>query len=179
MNTNSGRAAASISLTGALMFLSSSFAAAGNAPQSACRAMPPQSPQSPYGTLVKCSASPGLAPYYLHRPPGDVEGAPVIVAVHGISRNAREQVRAFGSHAARQGFVTLAPRFSRTRFPGYQRLGHCRHGRGPMPELALAGMLDEVRDMTGADTSRVFLFGFSGGAQFAHRFALCTPGRVK
>lgn len=178
MSTAFGRFAAFIPLTGALMFLPSSFAAAASAPQSACRAVA-RGPQSPDGTLVKCDGASGLAPYYLHRPAGDVEGAPVIVAVHGISRNAREQARAFGSHAARQGFVTVAPHFSPTRFPAYQRLGRCRHGPRAAPDLALAGILDHVRASTGADTSRVFLFGFSGGAQFAHRFALCSPGRVK
>jgi dienelactone hydrolase len=147
--------------------------------QPACRHAPPVGPHPAYGTLTNCRSAPGGASYYLHRPPGDLEGAPVLVVVHGISRNVGEHIRAFGNEAARQGFVTIAPRFSRHRFPGYQRLGHCRDGSAPMPDVALREILDEVHEATGADTSRVFLFGFSGGAQFAHRFALCSPGRVK
>lgn len=145
----------------------------------ACRPLPPAEAQSAHGTLTSCRPAAGGAGYYLHRPAGDLEGAPVLVVVHGISRNAGEHIRAFGSEAARQGIVTVAPRFSRKRFPRYQRLNSCRDGRSPTPDVALREILDEVHEATGADTSRVFLFGFSGGAQFAHRFALCSPGRVR
>ena len=152
---------------------------ASPAPYAACRNVRAPASHAEFGTLMRCPGSAGSAPYYLHRPPGNLEGAPVIVVVHGISRNAGEQVRAFGSRAARLGFVTVAPRFSREQFPAYQRLGHCRSGRGSAPEVALAEVLARVKAASGAETSRVFLFGFSGGAQFAHRFALCTPGHVK
>lgn len=164
-----------------MMFFADASAGAQRmpSPPADCRKMAAPATQSDHGTLHNCRGTPGSAPYYLHRPPGDVEGAPVIVVVHGISRNAGEQVRAFGSQAARHGFVTVAPRFSRKRFPGYQRLGHCRHGRESMPEAALAEILEQVNATSGADTSQVSMFGFSGGAQFAHRFALCAPGRVK
>lgn len=145
----------------------------------ACRLLPDAGSPSTHGTLTNCRPKAGGAGYYLHRPAGDLEGAPVLVVVHGISRNAQEHIRAFGSEAARQGIVTVAPRFSRKRFPGYQRLGHCQDGHSPAPDVALHDILDEVHEATGADTSRIYLFGFSGGAQFAHRFALCSPGRVK
>jgi pimeloyl-ACP methyl ester carboxylesterase len=108
-----------------------------------------------------------------------VEGAPVLVVVHGISRNAREQVEAFGERAARLGMVTVGPLFSRRHFPGYQRLGHSRRGLESAPHVALEAILTEVAETTGADTSRVFLFGFSGGAQFAHRFTMRYPERVR
>jgi dienelactone hydrolase len=151
------------------------------APGSECRPMRTLGSHAVDGTLYDCAgwAGPGSAPYYLHVPPGNTEGAPVIVVVHGISRNAREHVLAFGSQAARQGFVTIAPRFSRQAFPGYQRLGRCGTGRTSIPQAALEEVLDEAHAATGADTSKVFMFGFSGGAQFAHRFALCTPGIVR
>lgn len=149
------------------------------APGSECRQMRPLASQAVDGTLYDCPARPGSAPYYLHVPAGNTEGAPVIVVVHGISRNALQHVRAFGSQAARQGFVTIAPRFSRQAFPGYQRLGRCGAGGTSIPQAALEEILGEAHAATGADTSSVFMSGFSGGAQFAHRFALCTPGRVR
>ena len=156
-----------------------SINAVGAPQQASCRNVALPASQAPYGTLQFCRTTPGGAPYYLHRPPGNLEGAPVLVSVHGISRNAGQHARAFGSQAARLGFVTIAPRFAHADFPGYQRLGHCRSGRASTPDAALEEILDEVKAATGADTSRVFLFGFSGGAQFAHRFALCTPERVR
>ena len=149
------------------------------APRASCHNVALPAAQAPYGTLQFCQGAPGGAPYYLHRPPGSVEGAPVIVSVHGISRNAGQHARAFGSQAARLGFVTVAPRFAHPDFPGYQRLGHCRSGRASTPDAALVEILDEVKAATGADTSHAFIFGFSGGAQFAHRFALCMPERVR
>jgi pimeloyl-ACP methyl ester carboxylesterase len=33
--------------------------------------------------------------------------------------------------------------------------------------------------LTGARTDKIYLFGYSGGAQFAHRFALLYPHRIK
>jgi pimeloyl-ACP methyl ester carboxylesterase len=134
------------------------------------------------GSRVYCARSSVLgreASYHLQLPSRDVEGAPVLVVVHGISRNAREQVDAFGERAARLGVVTVAPLFSRRHFRSYQRLGHSRRGVESAPHVALEAILSEVAETTGADTSRVFLFGFSGGAQFAHRFTMRYPERVR
>lgn len=163
------------------MFFANAPAAAEPPPSAPpeCRSLAPGAAQVAYGTLFDCRGQPGAAPYYLHLPPATARHAPVLVLVHGISRNARQQIRAFGDEAARQGFVTVAPRFSRRRFPGYQRLGYCREGREHTPQAALSEILDAVHASTGVDTTQVSLFGFSGGAQFAHRFALCMPGRVR
>ncbi|HEX4883695.1 MAG TPA: hypothetical protein VFX05_06115 [Casimicrobiaceae bacterium] len=114
--------------------------------------------------------------YYLSVPAAGGRAAPVVVVVHGISRNAREHVRAFAPLAQQYGAVLVAPRFGRARFPDYQRLG--RSGRGERADLALQRILAEVARDTGACTDKVFLFGFSGGGQFVHRFALAHPQRV-
>ncbi|KAL7954554.1 Alpha/Beta hydrolase protein [Trichoderma compactum] len=46
-------------------------------------------------------------------------------------------------------------------------------------DLALLGMLDEVaRRWPGIDTTKIFLMGYSGGAQFAHRFLYLYPERL-
>jgi dienelactone hydrolase len=42
----------------------------------------------------------------------------------------------------------------------------------------LQRLLTEVAFLTRADAAKVYLFGFSGGAQFAHRYAMAHPGRV-
>ncbi len=117
--------------------------------------------------------------YHLATPADDCEGAPVLVAVHGVSRNAREQAEAFSRVATRCGFVVVAPYFSRNRFRAYQRLGLDRKGPVSKPVAALYEVLDEITTRTGADTSRVFLFGYSGGGQFAHRLAMRHPERVR
>ncbi|UCE31407.1 MAG: hypothetical protein JSW68_00080 [Burkholderiales bacterium] len=104
---------------------------------------------------------------------------PALVTVHGISRNAGSHARAFASAAATEGWLIVAPQFDARGFRGYQRLA----GSGPGPgrvraDLALDALLERVADATGVDTRRFMLFGFSGGAQFAHRYAMLQPGRV-
>lgn len=115
--------------------------------------------------------------YYLYRPRGHVDCGRILVSVHGVSRNAREHVDAFRAFADRYGVMLLAPVFSADAFRDYQRLG--RAGIGPRADLALIRVLNELTVSLGIDTSRVDLFGFSGGAQFAHRFAYAHGQRLR
>ncbi|MEQ6342065.1 MAG: alpha/beta hydrolase [Gammaproteobacteria bacterium] len=115
-------------------------------------------------------------PYFLYVPQRGGANAPVFVTVHGISRNAREHAERFASFAERYGAVLIAPYFSKGRFPDYQRLG--RKGKGERADLALDRIVDEVGRLTGAQTGKLFLFGYSGGAQFVHRYTLAHPERV-
>lgn len=62
----------------------------------------------------------------------------------------------------------LVPRFDADHWPHFQRIGKAR------PDLAL---LDLIRH-SGLTGPRFDLFGFSGGAQLAHRFAMLYPHRV-
>lgn len=114
--------------------------------------------------------------YFLYVPQRGGAHAPVFVTVHGISRNAREHAERFASFAERYGVVLIAPYFSQDRFPDYQRLG--RTGKGERADWALDSIVDEVGHLTGAQTDKLFLFGYSGGAQFVHRYALAHPKRV-
>ena len=100
-----------------------------------------------------------------------------LVAVHGISRRAREQAELLGPMSRRLGLALAAPRFGRRRFDDYQRLG--RAGRGERADLALLDWLDALAGQHGIDARRVWLVGYSGGAQFVHRFALVHPDRVR
>jgi poly(3-hydroxybutyrate) depolymerase len=114
--------------------------------------------------------------YYLYVPQGGGCDAPTLVTVHGISRNAREHIEGFQPLAEQYGVVVVAPVFPRDRFPDYQRLG--QSGRGERPDRALGQILAELRAVTKADTNRLLLFGFSGGGQFVHRYAMAYPRNV-
>jgi poly(3-hydroxybutyrate) depolymerase len=114
--------------------------------------------------------------YFLYVPSTGGSGAPLLVAIHGISRNSREQAKRFSDLAETHGVVLVAPHFSEDRFSDYQRLG--REGRGTRADLALANIVEEVAWLTKAATTQFYLFGFSGGAQFAHRYAMGYPDRV-
>lgn len=103
-------------------------------------------------------------------------GQPVLVAVHGISRNAAELATRFGAHPAFRGVTIIAPLFDRERFGKYQQL---RAGADALPaDAALLGLLDNLGPEHAAPAAPFLMFGFSGGAQMAHRFAMLHPRRV-
>lgn len=121
------------------------------------------------------AADPGLE-YRVYVPSAGGDGAPVVVSIHGISRNADEHARLLAAYCEIHGAVLVAPLFDQDQYPDYQRLG--REGRGKRADLALNLILSEVAATTGARADRVNLFGFSGGAQFAHRYAMAHPHRL-
>lgn len=146
----------------------------------ACPSQPDESfpgPPPRRGELVerKLVGEPSLD-YWLYVPRGEIRGAPVLVTVHGISRNARIHAESFAQLAERHGAVLLAPRFSSREFGDYQRLG--RTQLGPRADRLLLRLVDHVAGLTGAVGQKILLFGYSGGAQFAHRFAMAHPERV-
>ena len=100
-----------------------------------------------------------------------------LVSVHGISRRARQHAELMAPVAEELGLALAAPRFSEARFPRYQRLA--AEGPGGAPDLTLLRWLDQLAADTGISADRIVLVGFSGGAQFAHRFALRHPTRVR
>ena len=100
----------------------------------------------------------------------------MLVTVHGISRNARAHVQAFAALAERYGIAVVAPLFDHQNFPDYQRFR--RKGRGIRSDHALAEILLDVAGRTPLRTDRFCIFGYSGGAQFAHRYAFANPERI-
>lgn len=98
-----------------------------------------------------------------------------LVAVHGVGRAAKNQAKQFMKRAQDQGRLVIAPLFDDQRWAGYQRIA----ARGQRADLALLTLLESVTFQTGVSTRRVAMFGYSGGAQFAHRFAMLHPHRVE
>ena len=115
-------------------------------------------------------------PYHLYVPSAGGEGAPMFVAVHGLSRNVEEHARLFSGHCEANRAVLVAPLFAESHAADYQRLG--RAGRGPRADALLDAVVGEVSRLTGARAWPFHLFGFSGGAQFAHRYTMAHPHRV-
>ncbi len=96
-----------------------------------------------------------------------------LVAVHGIQRRAKDQAASYGARAAALGRPVIAPIFDARAWPRYQQV--VRKGRA---DHALLALMSELR-LTGIWNTRSFeLAGFSGGAQFAHRFAMLYPQLV-
>lgn len=100
------------------------------------------------------------------------------VVVHGSTRVADQYRDAFVDYADKTGSVVLAPLFpcgilgpGDTESYKFVVRDHVRF------DLALLGMVEEARARWGAQIApgRFCLFGYSGGGQFAHRFAYLQP----
>mgnify|MGYP000365586974 CR=1 FL=1 len=100
----------------------------------------------------------------------------VLVVVHGISRRPAYMLRCLEAYADAFNYTLVAPVFNRWLYRDYQRLG--RPGRGARADLAFAAMLDDLSAHTGLNEP-VHLMGFSGGAQFAHRYVYSRSQTVR
>jgi pimeloyl-ACP methyl ester carboxylesterase len=116
-------------------------------------------------------------PYFIYQPTLPKVGLAPVVSVHGWTRNAAEHAFRFASYAETKGVTVIAPLFSRKYHKHYQRL-EIREGE-QCPAAALEHLLRDIQQRFGIDTRTINLFGFSGGAQFAHRFGMMRPQRVK
>lgn len=103
--------------------------------------------------------------------------AEVLVAVHGISRSPFQQIAMFSDMAEKRGAVLVAPLFDKKKWQGYQRL-FCRR-KSRRADLALIKTLNSVYELLGIKERKILLYGYSGGGQFAHRFAFVHPERVQ
>ncbi|MFQ5774700.1 MAG: hypothetical protein ACE5GS_09300 [Kiloniellaceae bacterium] len=121
----------------------------------------------------------GQHAYYLYRPAKPAGRPKILVLIHGVSRNAREHMKVFQPYAERDGVTLVAPLFDEDHFRGYQRLGlNPRAERGNRADLSLHRILEEIGAPAGMPAGRFHLFGHSGGAQFAHRYAMAYPEHV-
>ena len=114
----------------------------------------------------------GLA-YWLALPDRIDTNLPPLVAVHGIRRNARQQAQLFADRANALCRPVIAPLFDRLQWPRYQQAV-----RPDRADLALIALMDTLKADGVWRTDQFELFGFSGGAQFAHRFAMLHPRLV-
>ncbi len=122
-----------------------------------------------------CAAAPNL-PVWIYRPRHEISADRVIVVVHGISRASHHLFEQFKGLADRMGCTLLAPEFSPDEFPAYQTLG--QRDAFSRSDLALNAFITAWQDARQQVAVRSHLYGYSGGAQFAHRYALLYPARV-
>lgn len=142
-------------------------------------------PASPYfigkTTSIACQSDPRFS-YCLHVPRGYRTGQKatrLLLAVHGTDRR-NQQVRDFFSDFAEAtNTVVVAPLFP-------AGLGHDQEvddykllrANSIRFDLIALSMVAEVAARYAVDARRFLLFGFSGGAHFAHRFFYGHPERL-
>ncbi len=103
----------------------------------------------------------------------DPEAVP-LVAVHGLHRGARLQASLLGELAAKSGRTVVAPMFTTDRWPQYQQV--VRKGRA---DQALLRLLEDLQAFGFIAPGLFDLFGYSAGGQFAHRFAMLYPHKIR
>jgi pimeloyl-ACP methyl ester carboxylesterase len=106
--------------------------------------------------------------------PPDVRDPHPLLALHGIARNAGQLVDAFSREAGLQGRVVVVPCFEPGDWPVFQRVTDRIR-----PDLALLSLMHTLRGLAPVFERPFDLFGYSGGAQLAHRFAMLYPERVR
>lgn len=115
--------------------------------------------------------------YFVYRPSGEYDRTRLLVAVHGITRNALEHAMSFRRWSDRLRVPVVAPLFSRSAYRRYQTL---RGGKGlPSADDAFDRILADAAAHLGMHAPRIFLFGYSGGGQFAHRYLFRRPEAVE
>jgi len=139
-------------------------------------AVNPNNTEAPAASKIlrrRLSEHPGYS--YLVRFPETPDADKLLVVVHGIARQADYMLQALAGEADKRDYTLIAPVFSYRDYPDYQRLG--REGLGQRADLAVCATLADLREQLGF-SSGFHLFGFSGGAQFAHRFVYAHPEPV-
>jgi pimeloyl-ACP methyl ester carboxylesterase len=114
---------------------------------------------------------------YIYVPHTLRRGRLPLVSVHGIARNAAEHAMRFASMAERYGVPVIAPLFNRKAYRMYQQFGV--KNDGPRTDRVFKAVLDAVMETSLFPTRKMNLFGYSGGAQFAHRFMMANPAYVE
>ncbi len=114
--------------------------------------------------------------YFVYVPESYQGDHKIFYTIHGISRNAEEHVEGFISQAERHGTIMVAPLFPEEDFPRYQRLG--TSAQLERADMAFEHVLQDVHEWLGIAPAPMRMFGFSGGGQFVHRYAMFYPKRV-
>jgi pimeloyl-ACP methyl ester carboxylesterase len=109
--------------------------------------------------------------------PGNRRPQRLLCCVHGVTSDPAEQIQALLPLASEHGIALMSPDFPRPEYKGYQRLASIEEPLGAARAFHDA-VLDALRRLDSAEVP-VDLMGFSGGAQFIHRYALVFPQRVR
>lgn len=120
----------------------------------------------------------------VYRPRDFVEDMPVVIVMHGVSRNAWGYLRSWMRLADINGFVLIIPEFRRKSWPTsreYNR-GNIRDRDGRSVSAsewsftAVETIFDAVCFRYGLSAREYRIYGHSAGAQFVHRLVLQTGG---
>lgn len=116
---------------------------------------------------------PGAVPSAWVICPASAKPGPAVVAIHGLNREAARMADLLRSRADATGRTIVLPLFEHQSWPRYQRAA-CNQ----RSDWALLALLKILRDEGWITDETPDMSGYSGGAQFAHRFTWLYPTEV-
>lgn len=114
----------------------------------------------------------------------DAREAPILFMMHGAKRGAARYLSEWDQIAERQGFIIVAPEFTRDAFPGSAgyNLGNRipRRSETVIEEAswtfsAIEPLFDHVVERLSGSQKDYSIYGHSAGSQFTHRFMYFKP----
>ncbi len=114
--------------------------------------------------------------YFVYIPESHQGDNKILHTIHGISRNAEEHIQGFIAQAERHATILVAPLFLKENSPRYQQLG--TNFQQQRADMAFDHILQDLHEWLGLPPAPMRMFGFSGGGQFVHRYAMFYPKRV-
>ena len=109
---------------------------------------------------------------------------PVVIVMHGASRDAPRYYDDWKALAEAHGFIAVVPYLSKHRFPGSDtyNLGNVfaadtskQRSSDRWTFSLIEPLFDEVVKRVGGEQERYVLYGHSAGSQFVHRFMYYVP----
>lgn len=102
--------------------------------------------------------------------------AKVLIAIHGMERNAKYARDNWLGFAEQHGLIVLAPEFDQARFSSrlFNMANLQDSDRGHWSFQLVEGLFESVRASEHLNAQTYMLFGHSAGAQFVHRFMELT-----
>ena len=103
----------------------------------------------------------------------------LISFVHGTGRTIEWYRSLFKDFADKNGFAMIFPMFpgglmDKNDFNSYKLLGY----HGVRYDNIFLAMIDELAERFPIDIDKIYLYGWSGGGQFVHRFLYAHPERL-
>ena len=126
---------------------------------------------------------------FYHIPDGDITTMPILISLHGASRNGESYRDYWIQMANEHGFMVIAPEFTTENYPGlgdnYNMSNIFDDGDNPSLETfndksewtfsTLDPLFDYVKVAASNIRETYNAWGHSGGAQFLHRFVTYLP----
>jgi poly(3-hydroxybutyrate) depolymerase len=143
-------------------------------------AAPVMADEPPRGRIVMPVEIGGTAPLpvHLYVPEVAASDAPIVMVMHGASRNADDYRDNWIEVAQGCDVIIAAPEFSSERFPRSERYnlgGLADAGDEPRAFDIVGALFEAVQSTYAPDTPDYVMFGHSAGSQFVHRFAMFKP----